>query len=501
MPTSFRPYLPNQGMPLPADLREWVPEDHLARQVSDLVESPDLSAFYSPYEGDGRRNAPYEPAMMVKILIYAYATGTFSSRRIARKIEEDVAFRMLAAGNFPRHRTVCEFRRRHLDDFRALFVDVVRVARAMGLASFGSLSVDGTKVRANASKRKAMSCARMKKEEERIEKEVGELLAAARRTGDGEDEIHGEDVRGDEVPEALCGGERRLAAIREAKARLDAEAREAPPRQGTKVAPAPAPAAPAADLSLELCIRERRLETIRASRARLEEAARAADAGRKCPPAGRAIGEPLPKAQSDSLRPESRIMKTSAEGFQQCHDAQLAVDEENQVVVATHLGQGASDQNRLVPLLDEVEETFGVMPERALADAGYCNEAELARLEERGVDACVALARDGSKRPAADAFTCRATGRMAEKLATPEGKARYARRKWLSEAPNGWIKEAMGFRRFSVQGLAKARGEWNLVCLAEREAHGGLGGRLTGRQRGIPGGIPFLEGPEEGPWA
>ena len=138
------------------------------------------------------------------------------------------------------------------------------------------------------------------------------------------------------------------------------------------------------------------------------------------------------------------------------------MDEENQVVVATHLGQGASDQNRLVPLLDEVKETFGVMPETALADAGYCNEAELVRLEERGVDACVALARDGSKRPAADP----ATRRMAGKLATPQGKARYARRKWLSEAPNGWIKEAMGFRRFSVRGLAKARGEWDLAFLA-----------------------------------
>ena len=159
-------------------------------------------------------------------------------------------------------------------------------------------------------------------------------------------------------------------------------------------------------------------------------------------------------------------MKTSAEGFQPCCDARLAVDEENRIVVAAHLGQGASDQNRLVPLLDEVKATFGVMPETALADAGYCNEAELARLEERGVDACVALARDGSKRPAADPVICPATRRMAEKLATPEGKARYARRKWLSEAPNGWIKEAMGFRRFSVRGLAKARGERDLACLA-----------------------------------
>ena len=229
MPTSFRPYLPSQALLFPEDLREWVPEGHLAHQVNDLVDSLDLSAFYAPYEGDDRRNAPYDPSMMVKVLIYAYATGTFSSRRIARKLEEDVALRMLAAGNFPQHRTVCEFRRRHLDDFRALFVEVVRTARAMGLARFGALSVDGTKVRANASKRKAMSYQRMQREEARLEREIEGILAAARRADDEEDALHGESVRGDEVPEALRGGERRLAAIREARARLDAEAREADP--------------------------------------------------------------------------------------------------------------------------------------------------------------------------------------------------------------------------------------------------------------------------------
>ena len=550
MPTSFRPYLPSQALLLSADLREWVPEGHLAHQVSDLVDSLDLSAFYAPYEGDGRRNAPYDPSMMVKVLIYAYATGTFSSRRIARKLEEDVALRMLAAGNFPQHRTVCEFRRRHLDDFRALFVEVVRVARSMGLASFGALSVDGTKVRANASKRKAMSYERMQREEARLEGEIEDILAAARSADDEEDALHGEGVRGGEVPEALRGRDGRLAAIREARARLDAEAREAPPRPKTKPdaapagrgaepprqgmkadAAAPAPAAreaepprqemkadtapanreasgepprqgmkadaaagqaetaarepvvepvrqgmqpdvaraarePAADPLLELRIRERRLKTIRASKGRLEAAARAADAGRKRRPSGHALGEPLPKAQSNFTDPESRIMKTSAEGFQQCYNAQLAVDEENQIVFAAHLGQGASDQNRLVPPPAGVKATFGVMPETALADAGYCNEAELVRLEERGADACVALARDGSKRPAADPVICPATRRMAEKLATPEGKARCARRKWLSEAPNGWIKEAMGFRRFSVRGLAKARGERDLAFLA-----------------------------------
>ena len=172
MPTTFRPYQPDQLLLLSPDLREWLPPGHLAHHVSDLVDALELRAFYAPYEGDGRRNAPYEPSMVVKVLIYAYATGVFSSRAIARKLEEDVAFRVLAAGNFPQHRTICEFRRRHLEDFERLFVEVVRVAREMGVVRFGTLSVDGTKVRANASKRKAMSYGRMLQEEARLKEEI-----------------------------------------------------------------------------------------------------------------------------------------------------------------------------------------------------------------------------------------------------------------------------------------------------------------------------------------
>ena len=199
MPTTFRAYQPDQPLLLPPDLQEWVPPGHLAHHVSDVVDALDLTAFYAPYEGDGRRNAPYEPSMMVKVLIYAYATGTFSSRAVARKLEEDVAFRMLAAGNFPQHRTVCEFRRRHLAEFSELFVGVVHVAREMGLARFGKLSVDGTKVRANASKRKAMSYERMGKEAARLQAEIEALLTKAGMVDAEEDERWGEDFRGDEL--------------------------------------------------------------------------------------------------------------------------------------------------------------------------------------------------------------------------------------------------------------------------------------------------------------
>ena len=226
MPTTFRPYQPDQLLLLSPDVREWLASGHLAHHVSDLVDALDLSAFYAPYEGDGRRNAPYEPSMMVKVLIYAYATGVFSSRAIARKLEEDVAFRVLGAENFPRHRTICEFRRRHLEEFERMFVEVVRVAREMGVVRFGTLSVDGTKVRANASKRKAMSYGRMVKEEARLKEEIQRLLDKAGA------------VDAEEGTLRRAGARRRVArgalAIEQAKARLEAAQRQAMMRAGAK---------------------------------------------------------------------------------------------------------------------------------------------------------------------------------------------------------------------------------------------------------------------------
>ena len=410
---------------LPADLREWLPEGHLAHYVSDLVDGLDLTAFYAPYEGDGRRNAPYDPRMLVKVLIYAYATGMFSSRGIARKLEEDVAFRVLAAGNFPQHRTVCEFRRRHLGDFKKLFVAVVHLARELGLARFGKLSIDGTKVRANASKRKALSYGRMQAEERRLAGEIAALVAAARDTDAEEDVRLGAQVRGDELPAELRRRADRLAVIRAAKERLEAAARAADDARGRQ---------PGQD--------------------------RNPKGGR---PYKRAYGAPDAKAQSNVTDPQSGIMKTSSEGFQQCYNAQVAVEGDHQLVVATDLTANASDQGGLPALLDAVAETYGAQPETVLADAGYCNEQDLADLEARHVDGYVATGREGKAATTRDPEKHPATSRMAETLA---GRAAYAQRKWLSEAPNGWIKHVLGFRRFSLRGLAKARGEWDLVCLA-----------------------------------
>ena len=286
----------------------------------------------------------------------------------------------------------------------------------------------GGRCEANASKRKAMSYGRMLQEEARLKEEIEGLLARAGAVDGEEDERYGEEMRGDELPAELQRREKRLAAIAAAKARLEAAQRAGDDARG-----------------------------------RTPGQGRNPKGGR---PYKRAYGEPEPKAQSNFTDPESRIMNTSTEGFQQCYNAQTAVDEAHQIIVATQVGAQASDQGRLMPLLDEVSDSFGVEPEVVLADAGYCNEVDLVALEERGIDGYVALGREGKARVAVDPHTRAATHRMGEKLARAKGKAQYAKRKWMSEGPNGWVKEVLGFRRFSLRGLDKVRGEWHLVCLA-----------------------------------
>lgn len=428
MPTTFRPYAPDQNLLLPASLHEWLPEDHLAYFISEVVEELDLSAFYAPYEGDGRRKMPYEPSMMLKVLIYAYVTGVFSSRKIARKLEEDVAFRVLAAGNFPQHRTICAFRQRHLQDFKALFLGVVQIARAAGLASLGTLAVDGTKVRANASKHKAMSYQRMQQEERRLADEIAGMCDRAGQLDETEDARYGPDRRGDELPEELAHREGRLEKIRAAKARLEAEQRQADAARG-----------------------------------------RHPDDDRR-PPGGRGrykreFGVPQDTAQSNFTDPESRIMNTS-EGYQQCYNGQLAVDGEFQLIVANELRANAADQGVLLGVIDQLEATLQAQPESLLADAGYRKEDDFAELERRGIEAYIAVGREDKAVSNLDAEKYPATQRMVERLATPEGQERYRERKHIAEPVNGWIKQVMGFRRFSIRGLQGAAGEWDLVCLA-----------------------------------
>ena len=426
MPTTFRPCTPDQSLLFPPSPRDWLPEGHLAFFIADTVATLDLRVFYEPYEGDGRRNQPFDPQMMVTVLLYAYATGTFSSRRIARKLEEDVAYRVLAAGNFPAHRTIAEFRQQHVAAFERLFVQVVQIAREAGVVQLGALAIDGSKVKANASKHKAMSYGRMRQEDQRLRDEIAALLAKADAIDAAEDAEHGPDVRGDELPAELQRREERLAKIAAAKARL--EARQA---------------------------------------AEDREKGRTPDdqrKGRGSKPFARDFGVPPDDAQDNFTDPESRIMKTSS-GFDQCYNGQLAVDEASQMIIATGLTNCAADNAELLPLIDQAHATLGENPRDVLADAGYRGEATFQTLEARDIMAYISLGHE--TRPGKPPNpTHLATQRMADRLKSEVGRARYRRRKAIVEPVIGWIKEILGFRRFHVRGLAKARGEWNLVCLA-----------------------------------
>jgi transposase len=232
MPTSFLPYEPKQNFLLPPTLSEWLPENHLAYFVSELIDGLDLQIFYARYEGDGRRNQPFDPAMLVKVLVYGYATGVFSSRKMARKLFEDVAFRMLGAGNFPSHRTICDFRLRHLPELKELFVQVAQLGRELGLVKLGILGLDGTKIKANASKHKAMSYGRMKEQEQKLKQEIEALLERARATDAQEDARLGVDQAEEELPAELRRRQERLAKIEQAQARLKARQAEADRERG-----------------------------------------------------------------------------------------------------------------------------------------------------------------------------------------------------------------------------------------------------------------------------
>lgn len=426
MASTFRPCAPDQSLLFPPSPRDWLPEGHLAFFIADTVAALDLSALYAPYEGDGRRNQPFDPQMMVTVLVYAYATGTFSSRGIARKLEEDVAYRMLAAGNFPAHRTIADFRQQHLATFEALFVQVVQIAQEAGVVRLGAVAVDGTKVKANANKHKAMSYQRMGERERQLRGEIAALTAQAEAADAAEDAVHGRDVRGDELPAEVRRREDRLATIAAAKARLEAR-QAAEDRQ----------------------------------RGRTPGDARK---GRGTKPFAREFGVPADEAQDNFTDPESRIMKTSA-GFDQCYNGQLAVDERSQIIVATGLTNCQADNAQLLPLVDRTHTTLGVAPTEVLADAGYRGEATFVTLETRAIPAYISLGHEVRPSKAPNPAHV-ATQRMAARLASVEGRARYRRRKAIVEPVIGWIKHVLGFRRFSVRGEVKARGEWNLVCLA-----------------------------------
>ena len=430
MPTSYLPYHPEQSFLLPPTLQEWLPEGHLAYYISDTVDALDLSAFHAVYAKGGPRNQPFHPAMMVKVLIYAYATGVFSSRKIARKLHEDVAFRVLGAGNFPKHRTICDFRADHLQALAALFVQVVQLARECGLVKLGTVAVDGTKIKANASRHKAMSYGRMKEEEAALKSEIDALMKRAQDT-DAQEKNEPEL----DIPAEIERRADRLAVIKAARERLEARQAEADQAKG-----------------------------------RTSDDERRPRDGDGNPTRGprykREFGVPEDRAQESFTDPDSRIMKRAGGGFDQSYNAHTAVDEAAQIIVAAELSNNAADSDRLPTLLDAVQTHLGVLPQSVLADAGFRSEAVFEQLAQQPIDLVVAMGREGKKQLKLDEQKYPHTAKMADKLRTETGKEAYRRRKAIVEPPNGWIKHILGFRQFSLRGLEKVGAEFKLVCLA-----------------------------------
>ena len=357
-------YEPEQLLLMPPDMREWLPEGHLAMFVSDVVEELDLSGIMRHYEsGDGRGRPPYHPLMMVKLLIYGYCIGRVSSRKIEKATYEDVGFRVLACNQHPDHDSIANFRRMHLEELAGLFVQVLKMCERAGLVKLGHLAIDGSKVRANASKHKAMSYDRMCEKEKQLVAEVEQLLKAAAETDAAEDASYGKGVRGDELPTELARRESRLSKIREAKAELEAEALEN------------AKTAAAAVLAKLEQRKQREKETGKKTPGRAPQAVNVEEA------------KPEPKAQRNFTDPESRIMKDGATGsFEQSYNGQIAVDDEAQIIVASALTQEANDKRQLVPVLEKVKTNLGRLPEKTSADAGYFSTEAVTSEAISGVD-------------------------------------------------------------------------------------------------------------------
>jgi len=442
---AFRPYDPEQVLMMAPALNEWVPEGDLAHFVSDLVEgSLDLSAIYACYEEE-RGFPPYDPRLMLKLLIYGYATGTVSSRKLEQATYRDVAVRMLVADQHPDYRSIARFRARHLSALAELFVQALRLCKKAGLVKMGTLAIDGTKLRANASRRKAMSYERMGKAEAALEAEIAAieaqataLLSDAEATDREEDERYGPDRRGDELPAELARRESRLARIREAKAALEAEEQE----------------------------RER------ARQADLREEGREP----RKPDPDEEPPAPKPTAQRNFTDPESKIMKTSDGSFHQCFNAQAVVDSHAQVIVSAELSDESPDARQLEPALEQLgsnlEAIEAELPEgtQLLGDAGYFSERNVETTIEHGLDPHLATGRFKRSEPQPPAPRgpipkgATAKQRMARKLKTERGRATYARRKTIVEPVFGQMQTTQGARHLLLRGKAAARAQWRFNC-------------------------------------
>lgn len=416
MAKQYRLYEPDQLFLMPPSLREWLGEDHLAYFVSDLVDDLNLSEIEAVYEDEERGQPPYHPRMMVKVLIYAYCIGVFTSRGIQKRLIEDVAFRVLAAGNTPDFRTLSDFRKIHRKALEGLFEQVLRLALKAGAMKLGRVAIDGSKLKANASKHKAMSYGRMKEKERELRQEVQRLLSEADRQDQAEDRRYGKDRTGEELPHELRRRESRLERIRQAKRALEEEAR----REGQE--------------------------------------------------ADQEENKPEDKKQYNFTDPQSRIMKGN-DGFVQGYNCQIAVEENFQLIVGQAVTQKANDKEQLEPMVQAIKEQAGQKPGEVLADSGYCSEENLKYLARQQIDGYVATER---QKHGGNRLVCKRgplpkgagwVERMKRKLHTQVGRRIYAMRKAIVEPVFGQIKQVRGFRQFVLRGLEKVQMEWALVCL------------------------------------
>jgi len=488
-PKSFRPWNPEQTLLLPPSPVDWLPENHLVFFLLDLAAELDLEEIHAVYrQKDPRGEKAYEPRMMVVLLLYAYCVGLPSSRKIEKACWEDAAFRVLTGNQQPDHSRVSDFRRRHLDALAGLFIQVLRLCQKTGLVSLGTVALDGTKVKANASKHKAMSHERMLKSERQLEAEMRALLRKAEIIDAQEDGQYGKGNRGDELPVELQRRSIRLEWIRKAKAELEAEAAAAKARQRQEQAEAAELEAAQTEGSGDAQLSRRAACRARGARKRVDDAQKLAietaeAAGLESPVFTAKLdavampqrqlptdtsGKPKPQAQRNFTDPGSHIIK-GADGWIQGYNCQAAVDGDHQVIVAIGVSNQPSDAVHLLPMLERIQANTGELPNALIADAGYCSTANLEACEEIGMNAYISTSRQqhGQRprpsrgRPPKDLD---ARGRMERKLRSKAGQAIYALRKTVVEPVFGQIKGARGLDRFRFRGLEKVNGEWALMA-------------------------------------
>ena len=439
MSKTYRPWNPDQQWLLPPSVHDWLPQDDLVYFILDTVNELDICAITAKYEQEERGYPPYNPRMMIALLFYAYCRGIFSSRKIMQACEERLTFRVIVGDEIPNWRTISDFRKLHLKALEQLFVQVLQLCQKAGLVKLGHIALDGTKVKANASRHKAMSYGRMKQEEERLKEGIHQLLSKAEAVDQQEDKEYGADHRGDELPEELARRESRLKRIQQAKKALEAEAKTAAEqaRKGHEA----------------VCSKDDKPK-----------------GGRRPKPVS---DIPADNKQYNFTDPESKIMKVSNKGWDQCANAQAAVDSHKQIIVACDVTNQTNDKQQFEPMLEKAQQNIGEDKriKAVSSDTGYYSQSNVEYAEEKRTDAYIATEKVKHNAPAVKAPRGRmpkeltVKQKMARKLRTKKGRETYSKRKSTVEPVFGQIKRSRGFVQFSLRGLEKMRGEWSLVCL------------------------------------